>query len=149
MTIESKPFGRIDIDERQLVAFPRGLYGFEHLREFALLDSTRPPFFWLQSLEEREVAFVLINPYVVRPDYVLEIPDEDLEQIGRPDPEKILVFAIVTIPSTGDEITCNLQGPLVINRTDRLGHQSISLHQSYHTKHLILEEMRSARSGSC
>jgi flagellar assembly factor FliW len=149
MTIESKPFGPIDIDERQLLTFPRGLYGFEHLREFALLDSSRPPFFWLQSLEEPEVAFVLINPYVVRPDYVLEIPDEDLEKIGSPEPESILVFSIVTIPSTGAEITCNLQGPLLVNGKERLGHQSISLHEAYHTKHPILEEMRSARSGSC
>lgn len=149
MTIDSKPFGEIDIDERQLLTFPRGLYGFEHLREFAMLDSGRPPFFWLQSLEKREVAFVLINPYVVRPDYVLEIPDEDLEEIGHPDPEQILVFAIVTIPGTGGEITCNLQGPLVINRAERLGHQSISLYQEYHTKHPVLAEMRAARSNSC
>lgn len=149
MTIDSKPFGTIDVDERQLLTFPRGLYGFEHLREFALLDSSRPPFFWLQSLEEREVAFVLINPYVVRPDYILEIPDEDLEKIGSPEPESILVFAIVTIPNTGDAITCNLQGPLLVNRNERLGHQSISLNDAYHTKHPILEEMRSARSGSC
>ncbi|MFP4301590.1 MAG: flagellar assembly protein FliW [Spirochaetaceae bacterium] len=149
MTITSKPFGTIDIDERQLLTFPRGLYGFEQLREFALLDSTRPPFFWLQSLEEPEVAFVLINPYIVRPDYVLEIPDDDLEKIGSPEPESILVFSIVTIPNSGGEITCNLQGPLLINRRERLGHQSISLHEAYHTRHPILEEMRSARSGSC
>ena len=149
MTIDSKPFGRIEIDTRQILTFPHGLYGFEHLREFALLDSARPPFFWLQSLEEANVAFVLINPYVVRPDYVLEIPDEDLEEIGSPEPEGILVFSIVTIPGGGREITCNLQGPLLINRSERVGHQSISLHQAYHTKHPVLEEMRSARSGSC
>ena len=149
MIIDSKPFGRIEVDDRQVLTFPRGVYGFENLREFALLDSTRPPFYWLQSLEEPQTAFVLINPYVVRPDYVLEIPDEDFEEIGSPEPDSTLVFAIVTIPSSGGEITCNLQGPVVVNRTDRLGHQSISLSQSYHTKHPILEEMRSARSGSC
>lgn len=149
MRIETKPFGTIEVDERQLLTFPQGLYGFDHLREFALLDADRPPFYWLQSLEESRTAFVLINPYVVRSDYLLEVPDEDVELIGNPPGEDILVFAIVTIPTDGSEITCNLQGPLIINRSERIGHQSISLHPAYHTKHGILEEMRSSRSESC
>ncbi|MFW6216007.1 MAG: flagellar assembly protein FliW [Alkalispirochaetaceae bacterium] len=149
MTIETKPFGRIEVDQRQLLTFPRGLYGFDHLRQFALLDSERPPFYWLQSLEESGIAFVLINPYIVRSDYILEVPDEDVQLIGTPPGEEILVFAIVTIPSDGSEITCNLQGPLIINRSERIGHQSISLHEAYHTKHGILEEMRSSRSDPC
>jgi flagellar assembly factor FliW len=84
---------------------------------------------------------VLINPYVFRPDFVLEIPDEDFEEIGSPAEEDVLVFAVVTIPADGSEITANLQGPLVINRKQRLGRQAISLDPRWQTKHAIVEEL--------
>ncbi len=141
MEIESRPYGRITIDERQKVLFPGGVYGFETLTEFALLDAHKKPFYWLQSLQKPEIAFVLMNPYLFRPDYLLDIPEEDLEKIGNPDDDSILVFAILTIPGDGGEVTANLQGPLVINRKARTGIQSISLNPRWHTRHAILQEM--------
>lgn len=140
-TIQTKAYGALSVDERQLIEFPTGLYGFERLTKYALLDAHQKPFYWLQSTEDVQVAFVLINPYVFRPDFVLEIPDEDYEDIGSPAEDDVLVFAIVTIPTDGSEITANLQGPLVINRKQRLGRQSISLDPRWQTKHAIVEEL--------
>ena len=140
MTIETKAYGRMELSEKQLVHFPSGLYGFEEHTEYALLDAHRPPFYWLQSTREREVAFILINPYLFRSDYVLDIPSEDLKEIGSPDEDDILVFSIVSIPPEG-EVTANLQGPLVINRRQRIGKQSISLDARWKTKHSIAAEL--------
>lgn len=141
MTIDTKAYGKLPVDERQLLEFPSGLYGFESHTKYALLDAHQKPFYWLQSLEDVKVAFVLINPYVFRPDFLLEIPDEDYEEIGSPEADDVLVFAVVTIPTDGSEITANLQGPLVINRKERLGRQAISLDPRWQTKHAIVEEM--------
>lgn len=141
MEIDTKPYGTIPIEERQLLVFPGGLYGFEGFTEYALLDAHKKPFYWLQSLQRKEIAFVLMNPYLFRPDYLLEIPDEDLEKIGNPDSDSVLVFAILTIPTEEGEVTANLQGPLVINRKARTGIQSISLNPRWHTRHAILQEM--------
>ncbi|MFP3960270.1 MAG: flagellar assembly protein FliW, partial [Spirochaetaceae bacterium] len=120
-TIETKAYGSVSVSEKQLMDFPDGLYGFEQYRKYALLDAHRRPFYWLQSLDEVAVAFVLINPYVFRPDFVLDISDDDYEKIGSPKEEDVLVFAVVTIPAEGGGITANLQGPLVINRVRRVG----------------------------
>ncbi|MFP4066843.1 MAG: flagellar assembly protein FliW [Spirochaetaceae bacterium] len=144
-TIETKAYGSVSVSEKQLMDFPGGLYGFEQYRKYALLDAHRRPFYWLQSLDEVAVAFVLINPYLFRPDFVLDISDDDYEKIGSPKEEDVLVFAVVTIPAEGGEITANLQGPLVINRVRRVGRQAISLDPRWHTKHAVLEEM--ARRG--
>jgi flagellar assembly factor FliW len=124
--IHSKAYGTISIQENQIVHFPRGLYGFEDRREYALLDSTSPPFFWLQSLEDPELAFIAINPYIVARDYVLDISEDDLAAIGSPEPDNLLVFAIVTVPEDRSMISCNLQGPLIINRSTRVALQAIS-----------------------
>ncbi len=141
MTIMTRPFGEREIDEKQMITFPGGILGFETLKSFALLDAERPPFYWLQCIDEPSIAFVMINPYVFRADYVLEIPDGDLDEIGNPTEEEILVFAIVTVPSDGSPITANLQGPVIINRLTRLGRQSISLNPEWRTKHDVLDEM--------
>ncbi|MFW5738122.1 MAG: flagellar assembly protein FliW, partial [Spirochaetota bacterium] len=86
---------------------------------------------------------ILLNPYDLRPDYVLDVPDEDLESIDYENDEDILVFAIVTIPEDESKISANLQGPVIVNRVEQLGRQTISLDSRWHTKHLILEELAS------
>lgn len=141
MEVDTKAYGRIEVDERQRLTFPRGLYGFEQYVDWVLLDARQRPFYWLQSTSDERVAFILINPYLFRHDYVLNIPDEDLDEIGNPDEGDVLVFAIVTIPEDQAEITANLQGPLVVNRKARIGKQSISLDPRWETKHPIVREM--------
>ena len=96
MRIESKAYGPIEISERQVIAFPVGIFGFESLHEYALLDATESGFYWLQSLSDSRIAFVLINPYLFRHDYVLNIPDGDLEEIGSPVETSIRSRAVVS-----------------------------------------------------
>ncbi len=140
MKIDTKPFGSITIEERQVISFPSGLFGFEQHIRFALLDASQAPFFWLQSVQDVHPAFLIINPYLFRPDYLLEIPDVDYEELGSPPEDEVLVFAIVTVPERTEELTANLQGPVVINRRDRIGKQSIHSDPQWHTKHRILEQ---------
>ena len=146
MRIESRGFGSIEISERQVISFPVGLFGFEDLHQYALLDAVQPGFYWLQSLDDAEIAFVMLNPYDLRADYQLDIPEEDLRSLAFDEDEDLLVFAIVTIPEDESKISANLQGPIVVNRVAQVGRQSISLDQRWKTKHLILEEL--AQAGS-
>ena len=81
MKIRTKPYGEMEIAERQRLIFPRGIFGFEELREFALLDSAQPPFYWLQSLQRVEIAFVLIDPHFFRPDYTPDVDPAELQEI--------------------------------------------------------------------
>ena len=140
MKIETRDLGSIEIDERQKVHFPHGLYGFEHLTRWALLDSPQPPFYLLQSAEEKDMSFIVINPYLFRPDYLLDIADADYTTIYAPPKEQLLVFAIVTVQgSPTNDITANLMGPLLINHAKRIGVQSIQQDSRWNTKHTILE----------
>ncbi len=149
MLVDTKPFGKIDVDERQKVMFASGLFGFENLHDYALLDAAQPPFYWLQSLEDREISFVLIDPTYFRPDYVLEAPEEDLEDIGIDDDADILVFAIVTIPQKRERMSANLQGPIVINRKNKHARQTISLNNNWKVRHFILDEIAAVRDRAC
>lgn len=149
MKVATKTYGLIDVDERQRITFPDGLYGFEGLKEYVLLDAQQQPFYWLQSLDSEQVAFILIDPFLFRPDYELDVSDEDLLVIGLEKPQDALVFAIITIPPTGAPMTANLQGPLVINRENHLGKQVVLTDPRWKTKHDILVELEMARKAPC
>lgn len=61
--LKTKPFGEIEIDERQIVDFPEGLLGFDYVKKFVVLDSReKSPFKWLQAYDEPGLAFVIIRP---------------------------------------------------------------------------------------
>jgi flagellar assembly factor FliW len=141
MRVETKPYGGMDVDERQKIFFPYGILGFEQLKHYVLLDAKQPPFYWLQSLDRVDVAFALIDPRVFRRDYVLEVPPEDLVEIGLAAAGDAVDFAIVTIPADSRQMTANLQGPVVVNRATRVGRQCISLNPKWKVRHVILEEL--------
>ncbi len=149
MITKTKPFGDIEVDDRQRLEFPHGILGFENLRSFVLLDAAQPPFYWLQSLEEPEVAFVLINPQFFKPDYQPDLPPEDLEEIGISSPDDQLVFTIVTIPEKQELMTANLQGPIVVNKKEKMARQAISRNPRWQVKHFVLEELAAVKDRAC
>ncbi len=149
MKAMTKPFGEIEVDERQRLSFPQGMLGFENLQSFVLLDASQPPFYWLQSLDEPDIAFVLIDPLVFKPDYSADIPPDDLEEIGIDIGEAPLVLVIITIPEQQELMTGNLQGPIVVNKRTKIGRQSISCNPRWKVKHFILEELASVKDKAC
>ena len=145
MKVLTKAYGQIEVNEGQKIHFPQGILGFESFKDYVLLDAERQPFYWLQSLDVENIAFVLINPFLFRPDYEMNIENEDLVPIGIIDPAKALIFSIVTILADGSPMTANLQGPLVINRDNRLGIQAVLTDSRWKTKHDIIAELTAAK----
>ena len=88
MKVETKAYGLIDVDESQRLTFPQGLFGFENYKDYVLLDAEQQPFYWLQSVDQEHIAFVLVNPFLFRPDYEMNIDNEELLPIGITDPGK-------------------------------------------------------------
>jgi len=142
MKVDTKAYGPMEVDEKQKVSIPQGLFGFEDYIEYVLLDSDNPPFLWLQSVNEKEIAFVLINPFLFRKDYEANITNEDLAEIGISSSDKALIFVIVTIPQDGAPMTANLQGPLIINKENMTGMQAILSDTKWKTKHDIMAELK-------
>ena len=145
MKVATKAYGPIEVNEGQRIKFPNGLLGFESLKDYVLLDAERQPFYWLQSVDVEQIAFVLINPFLFRPDYEMNIDNEELLPIGITDPGKALIFSIVTILTDGSPMTANLQGPLVINRDNRVGIQAVLTDSRWKTKHDIIAELTAAK----
>jgi len=150
MRVKTKAYGEIDTDERQKVHFPAGLFGFEKFEDYVLLDSPQKPFFYLQSMDVPDLAFILIDPFLFRPDYSVDVSDESLGEIGVSKPDEALVFSIVTVPQEGGSATANLMGPLIVNKANRLGMQAVLADPRWRVKHDIMAELASSKGqGPC
>lgn len=136
MKVKTKAFGEIEVSEKQRIIFKDGIFGFEDIHNFVLLDTEEgSPFYWLQSEEVKEIAFLIIEPKMIIPDYKLDVDKNELAQIDIKTEEDILLFSIVTIYENPQNITVNLLGPLVINKTKHVGKQIISLNDTYSVRH--------------
>ena len=64
MTIQTKHFGELNIDENKIIIFPEGIPGFPDYKNIYLflMRKTNSPFCWLQSIDDGSIAFALINP---------------------------------------------------------------------------------------
>ena len=152
LEINSKPYGKVKVSKDQLISFPDGILGFEDLTKYILLDRNEGPFYWLQSQDVIEVAFVIINPMYFISDYKLELSNQDFVDIqlmnDKDIEENLLHFAIVTIPPDDPNMmTANLLGPIIINKAKGLGKQALSLNNTYTVRHNILEELDKSTGG--
>lgn len=137
MEVRTKTLGIKTVDEEHTLEISEGLFGFENYKKFALIESGYPPFIWLQSLDEKALAFLLVDPFLICNDYEADIDDESLKKISVTSPEDVIVMAVVTIPSDGKAITANLQGPLIINKKNRKAAQVILNDNRWTTKFAI------------
>ncbi len=145
MKIQTKIMGELDVDERQVIDFADGLIGFKKFTSYALLDAPQKPYFYLQSMELAELGFILLDPFLFRPDYLVDATDEVMGTLGVSGPEDALVLTLVTVPPNGGPVTANLMGPLVIGRKARRGAQVVLTDPRWHTKHDVMAELAASR----
>lgn len=124
--IDSARLGRLEYTEKQVIAFPQGLPGFDTYTRYLLLpleEKTTPVYFYLQSLEEGDLGFLLIDPFYFFTDYECHLSNEIVETLRIEKEEDVLILTTVTVPGTIERATTNLKAPLVFNMAQRLALQ--------------------------
>lgn len=147
MTVETKSLGSVDVVEKQIIHLEKGFFGFEDYSKFALIDAPQKPFIWIQSLENKDLAFLSIDPFLFRPDYELDIDDSLLTSIDISSPSEVVILVLVTIPINGDPVTANLQGPLIINKKNNEAFQAILSDSRWKTKHDVVAESNQLKAS--
>ena len=140
MKIETSRFGTLDLLDDKVIHLPSGLFGFPDSRRYTLLEHRKgSPFVWLQSVDNGSLAFVLIDPVLVKPDYEVRISPEDMNELRLADaPDGIQTLVIVNITSGEKvELTVNLLSPIVINVKQKFGKQIILSDSEYSLRHPI------------
>lgn len=143
MLINTKRFGRLEVDGQRIITFPQGLLGFPEARRFALLQTTTDPvFFWLQAVDDPTLAFVVCDPLAFVPDYQVTIRRDDLSFLEIEDLTEAQVLVIVN--KVGEQLTANLLGPLVLGAQSLRGRQLVLSEKRWTTRHPLLRRPSSA-----
>jgi flagellar assembly factor FliW len=134
-------FKNLVYSKEDIITFPSGVPGFEKNKSFVLVSiPDYIPFEWLVCVDGSPLRFAVINPLMFKPDYAPKIQKEQLEEMGFVKPEDVLLFVIVTINENPLESTANLVGPILVNKTRRIGKQVIIEDDQYTTQEPILRK---------
>ena len=139
-TIKTSRFGDVDVKENRMVHFPEGLLGFPDRKDFVILEhKPDSPFYWLQSMDTPELAFVITDPFLVKNDYLKNLNLEEHGFLTSDKGSNIIVFTLVTIPrGEVEKMSVNLLGPLVIDGKSRVGKQVIVANSGYSHRHPLI-----------
>ena len=142
--------GEMDLSEKEIITFEEGIPGFDHLRKFAIVSVARTePIKWLVSLEDKDVALPIIDPWIVRLDYHVDIPEKDVQDLGIEKNEDVSVWCVVVIPKDKpDDATINLLAPIVVNMKNGKAKQIIMETDEYTIKHRIKDELERSKKIS-
>ena len=139
MRFETSRFGEIHVSSDQIFVFPEGLLGFANCTRYTFVsEEGTAPFKMMQSLDNPSLAFVVVDPLIVKTDYNFQVTQEDLVKIKAKDVDGLVVYAIVTLAGALKDATVNLLGPLIINPSTRLGHQFVLMDEAYTTREPLL-----------
>lgn len=147
MNVSTSRFGNVEIEDDRIITFPAGLLGFAECRQFALIQPNPDgAFYWLQSVERPELAFVVTDPGLFVSNYDVPLRPEQMEAIELESVDDAQVLVIAN--RYGEFITGNLQGPLVVNVRLRIAQQLVLADQRWTTRHKLIATAGAARSPS-
>lgn len=138
VTIRSTLLGTLRLPRAQLFDFPLGLFGFPDARGFALVPTTRPGVFWLQSANHAALTFLLADPFRFVEGYAVELGEAELGALAAASAAELIVLCVLTLPG-GDRAdpTLNLQGPVALNLARGEGRQVVLGDPGLGTRHPI------------
>ena len=138
MKVDSIRFGTLEVKEKDILTFPEGLVGFAACKKFFIYNKDKNlPFFWLQSIENPKLAFVIADPALFFPDYKISARRQELAVIDAKNTKNLIICVIISISRDPFRMTANLQGPLVINTANHKGKQLVLVDTNYNTRHAI------------
>lgn len=144
MIVKTGRFGQLTVSEDEIIEIPTGILGFPEYKKFCLVDPADDVLIlWLQSLDNPEIAFPVLEPKIFRTDYAVRLSAAELRELKLDHVNGAAVLSILTLPIDITQMTANLKAPLVINLDGKIAKQVVLQENEYSIKHLMFKELRS------
>jgi len=133
MIIETRDFGRIEVEDSSVFDFPEGVYGFEHQRSLVLYVHTFDdiPFLYLQSINDTLPCFLVFEPKDMFPSFSPDIESGDLIALGASAAEDLTFLLIANVSDTVEGMSLNVKCPIALNSSTKKGRQVILQNPDY------------------
>lgn len=136
ITIESKRFNTLEVSTERLVTIPHGIIGFSDIKQYVMLDPIpNTPFIWFHAVSNPYICFIVVDPYIVKPDYSIDFDKDLITELKNFDPKNLIAMVIATVPAAISEMSVNLKGPIVINLENKLAKQIVLTDKDYPTRY--------------
>lgn len=143
MIIKTGRFGQLNVSEEEIISIPAGILGFPEHTKFCLVDPGDDVLIiWLQSLDNPELAFPILEPKIFKLDYTARLSAAELRELKLDNINQSAVFSILTIGEDITQMTANLKAPLVINLREKIAKQVVLQENEYNIKHAMFKELR-------
>ena len=139
MKLQTKYFGEIEYDADDILTFPNGLYGFDNEHEFLLIpfEGSDGSLLCLQSRATSTLAFILMDPFALQPDYMPVLQKAELSALGVKDSGDLCYYVMCVVKQPVGDSTVNLKCPVASNPTTRVSVQVILDTDRYGMRHLL------------
>ncbi len=132
MGLKTTRFGEIDVQVDDIITFTQPIIGFQDYRRFVTLPGPEGSgVIWLQSSDVGDLAFLLMNPRDVMPEYRVVLGQHELAELAVADAASLEVYTLLVVPEDRRKIRTNLRAPILINRAQRLGKQAVLERSEY------------------
>ena len=147
MLINTSRFGDLEVDDTRVIHFPKGLLGFPKYQDYVLIEAGQDSYFWwLQSVDLPDLAFVVTDPSLFVPTYKVPVRQEQMVEMGMASLDEAQVFVIVN--KRDNVLTGNLQGPLVVHVQKRTGEQLVLSDRRFTTRVPLIELSQRVHAAS-
>ena len=127
-------FGEVEYDPDNLLHFPAGLIGLPNLHHFIVMPNKKEgPLFWIQSIDDPDIAFVLTDPTNFFLDYQLAPEDSERKNLNIDNDDEFFILSVVTVPPD-QNLTLNLAAPILFAPKTNRAMQVILENSPYSTK---------------
>jgi flagellar assembly factor FliW len=138
LKVKSSRFGELEVAESSIILIPSGLIGFPRFTKFVMFEH-KPPFSWLHSIEDENLAFVVVDGFEFGKEYDVRPPlnDKDCDFTSE---DEFALLVVVTVRSDPRMTTVNLKAPVFVNMRNRTGVQIIIDDARFSTRHPLWSE---------
>lgn len=148
MEINTENFGKIEIEADKVIEFRSPILGFDNYREFTMVNSIEDDvFYWLQSIKDEDLSFIVINPFDFTADYQVNISDKIKEKLEITEDDELIICTLVVVRNGGKKVTTNLKAPIIINADKNTAGQVV-LEADYPTRYCLWDEENAGEAVS-
>ncbi len=143
MKISTTRFGELEVDKKDIILFKEGILGFDTLTKFFIVDpGDRTLILWLQSAEDKSIAFPLLEPKIFAPDYQVKLLPAEMVSLELENLNGASIYSILTIPANVTEMSANMKAPIVINNKNKIARQIVLQDNKLDVKHLMYNSLK-------
>lgn len=136
LTIDTKFFDTVEVDTKDVIEFNKPILGFDDYNKYALIALEDNHIQCLQSIDSKDICFLVSSPWMYKSDYEFDIHEEDKKVLDI-DEDNTMVLNIINIPGDIEKMSINLMAPIIINSKTKKALQVVLHKSDYDTRHLI------------